>query len=544
MVEPLLKITNLSKQFGTLLAIQRISFEVYPGDVVGLAGRSGSGKSVLAMLLAGLYLPTEGEIWFDGRRLQWPFRARQLGIEVIHQKPDLADRLDISSNIFLGSEAGWPALAKWLKIPNRRWMNKEATRLLHQLDLPFKSLHERVANLSGEQRQMIAIARAMTRPAKLIVVDEPTVFLGYSYQQKLLSLIQNWQKQGISIIFCSNSLDHLFAVTDRIIVLRQGCQVAWHRTDETSREEIVAALVGTTDRQQLTPAIWALDSYYRARQEAEELQHQHSLLERNLAAQDSLNRQLIDQLATQVTALDRANLALQDAHRRLLTEREQERKHLAREIHDQVIQDLLSVNYRLEEVEEEQTIKFALKEEVADIRSSIKMLVDDLRRICGNLRPPTIDSLGVGAALQSYTRDWSERSSISVDLDLDAHLSRLPEAIELSIFRIVQEGLSNIRKHAQASQVQIRLKHISPRMVRISIADNGQGIADDFDLATLSADGHYGLLGISERIALLGGRLKLQNRANGGLLLEVEIPHPRVADHKTEVDWSLSSQQQ
>jgi len=294
-------------------------------------------------------------------------------------------------------------------------------------------------------------------------------------------------------------------------------------------------LVGTTDRQQLTPAIWALDSYYRARQEAEKLQYQHSLLERNLAAQDHLNRHLIDQLATQVTTLDQANLALQDAHRRLLTEREEERKHLAREIHDQVIQDLLSVNYRLEEIEED-GVNSSLKEEIADIRSGIKLLVDDLRRICGNLRPPTIDSLGVGAALQSYTRDWSERNSISVELDLDANLGRLPEAIELSIFRIVQEGLSNIRKHAQASLVHIQLKHTSPRMLRISIADNGQGIADDFDLAALSANGHYGLLGISERIALLGGRLKLQNRTGGGLLLEVEIPHPRVVESKAELD--------
>ncbi len=533
---PLLKVINLSKQFGTLLAVQQVSFEVYPGEVVGLAGRSGSGKSVLAMLLAGLYVPTEGEVWLEDRRLQWPFRARQLDIEVIHQKPDLADRLDISSNIFLGSEIGWPTALKWFKVPNRRWMDKEAARILHQLDVPFKSLHERVANLSGEQRQMIAIARAMTRSAKLIIVDEPTVLLGYSYRQKLLSLIQTWQKQGVSIIFCSNSLDHLFAVTDRIIVLRQGCQVACHRTDETTREEIVAALVGMTDRQQLTPAIWALDSYYRARQEAEKLHHQHSLLERNLAVRDTLNRQLIDQLATQVTALDRANLALQDAQRRLLTEREQERKHLAREIHDQVLQDLLTVNYRLEEIEEDEAMTLLLKDEVADIRSSIKALVDDLRRICGHLRPPTIDSLGVGAALQSYTRDWSERTGIALELDLDANLGRLPEAIELSIFRIVQEGLNNIRKHAQANEVHIRLKHTSPRMLLVSMADNGQGIASNFDLAALSANGHYGLLGISERIALLGGRLKLQNRTSGGLLLEVEIPHPRVVDNKAEME--------
>jgi signal transduction histidine kinase len=529
-MEPLLKVVNLSKQFGALPAIKQVGFEVYPGEVVGLAGRSGSGKSVLAMLLAGLYAPTVGEVWYAGRRLQWPFQARQLGIEMIHQKPDLAEQLDISSNIFLGSEVGRLAMLKWLKIPNRRWMDHEATRILGQLDVPFKSLREKVANLSGEQRQMIAIARAMTRPAKLIIIDEPMVFLSYSYQQKLLSLIQEWQKEGIAIIFCNNNLDHLFAVTDRIIALRQGCLVACHRTDETSREEIVAALVGTTQRQQLTPAIWALDSYYRARQQAEKLYHQQVLLERDLAAQDSLNRQLIDQLATQVTALDRANIALQDAHRRLLTQREQERKRLAREIHDQVIQDLLSVNYRLEEIGEDEATALPLKDEIASIRSDIRLLVDDLRRICGNLRPPTIDSLGVGAALQSYTRDWSERTGIGVQLNLDANLGRLPEAIELSIFRIIQEGLSNIRKHAQASEVHIRLKHTSPRTLLISMADNGRGLASNFDLADSAARGHYGLLGISERIALLGGRLKLHNQTGGGLLLEVEIPHPRVAE--------------
>jgi signal transduction histidine kinase len=224
-------------------------------------------------------------------------------------------------------------------------------------------------------------------------------------------------------------------------------------------------------------------------------------------------------------ALDKANLALQDAQRRLLTEREQERKHLAREIHDQVIQDLLSINYRLEEVETDE-----VKEEIADIRNNIRVLVDDLRQICGALRPPTIDSLGLGAALQSYTRDWSERSGITINLELDPNLGRLPEAIELSIFRIVQEGLSNIRKHAQASAVQICLKHTSPRMLLIAIADNGQGLDHHFDLAALAAKGHYGLLGLSERVTLLGGRLKLQNQPVGGLLLEVEIPHPRAAE--------------
>jgi len=385
-----------------------------------------------------------------------------------------------------------------------------------------------VANLSSEQRQMIAIARAMTRPCKLIIIDDPTLLLSYPYQQKLLSLIQTWQAQGTAVIFSSNNIDHLLAVTDRIIVLRRGRRIAEYRTDEVDREDIVAAMVGTSDRQQLTPIIWALDSYYRAREQAEKLRYSQALLERDLASQDTLKRQLIDQLAEQINALDSANAALQDAQRRLLTELEQERKHLAREIHDQVIQDLVSVNYQLEEIGSVPVATPALRDELENIRNSIRLLVDDLRHICGNLRPPTIDSLGLGAALQSYTYDWSKRTGIAVTLDLDANLGRLPEAIELSIFRIVQEGLSNVRKHANATAVRIGLRHTSPRTLMISIADNGQGLTDDFDLAGLSKEGHYGLLGISERVALLGGRLKLQNQASGGLLIQAEIQHPRV----------------
>jgi signal transduction histidine kinase len=529
-MEPLLRTINLSKSFGTLSAVQDMSLEVYPGEVVGLAGESGSGKSALSMVLAGFYEPNEGDIYFEGRRLRCPFQARALGIEVIHQKPDLAEHLDISSNVFLGSEIGWPLAGKWLRVPNRRRMDKEAARILEQLDVRFDSLREKVSNLSSEQRQMIAIARAMTHPAKLIIIDDPTLLLSYPCQQKLLSLIQTWQQQETAVIFSSNNLDHLLAVTDRVIVLRRGCQVAEHRTDEADREEIVAAMVGTTDRQQLTPIIWALDSYYRAREQAEKLLHSQVLLERDLASQDTLNRQLLDQLAEQINALDSANVALQDAQRRLLTELEQERKHLAREIHDQAIQDLLSLNYQLEGIGADESVTPALKDELTDIRDSIRVLVDDLRHICGNLRPPTIDSLGLGAALQSYTHDWDKRTGISVTLDLDANLGRLPEAIELSIFRIVQEGLSNVRKHAHASAVQVCLKHTSLRTLMISIADNGQGLADDFDLSALSAKGHYGLLGISERVALLGGRLKLQNQASGGLLIQVEIQHPRIAE--------------
>ncbi|MCB0164774.1 MAG: ATP-binding cassette domain-containing protein [Anaerolineae bacterium] len=527
-VDPLLRVINLSKRFGRLSVLEKVSFEVYPGEVVGLAGRSGAGKSVLAMLLAGLHTPNEGAIYFDEKRLPWPLQSRRFGIEVIHQEPILAENLDIISNVFLGRELGWPKLSHLLKIPNQSQMDVEADRTLGELGIHFPSLYEKVSNLSAEQRQLVAIAQAMTQPARLIFVDEPTVLLSYTYQQRFLSLIQRWQNEGVSVIFSSKNLEHLFAVTDRIITLRKGQTVAIHRTDETSREDIVAEMVGVASPHQITPAIWALDNYYQARQQAEKLRHQQALLERSLVERDNLNQQLVDRLAEQVEALDQANLALQAAQRRLLTEREQERKRLARELHDQVIQDLLSVNYQLEEIGSNGNESPALTDELDDVRISIRQMVDDLRRICGNLRPPTIDSLGLGAALQSYTHDWSERNNLPVSLDLDANLGRLPEAIELSIFRIVQEGLNNIRKHARAGAVEIRLKHTSPRTLLISVADNGQGLKANFDLSALAAEEHYGLLGISERVALLGGRLRLQNQRGGGLLLQVEIPHPRV----------------
>ncbi|MGB0387381.1 MAG: ATP-binding cassette domain-containing protein [Ardenticatenaceae bacterium] len=526
-MEPLLRVINLSKSFGTLPALQQVSFEVYPGQVVGLAGRSGAGKSVVAMLLAGLLLPNEGDLYFGGQRLESPFDAGKLGIEIIHQEPTLAENLDITGNIFLGREIGWPSFIKWFMVPNQRRMDEEATRILSQLDISFASLREKVRNLSSEQRQLVSIARAMVRPAKLVVVDEPTLLLSYPYQQKLLSLIQSWQREGVAVLFSSNNLEHLFAVTDRIIALRHGRKVADQRTDETSREEIVSVLVDTQERQQLTPAIWALDSYYSAREQAQKLRYNQTLLEKDLAAQDTLNQQLIEQLGEQVKALDEANLALQDAHRRLLTEREQERKHLARELHDQVIQDLLSENYRIEDICEREDVTPELKEDLVDVRETLQILVDELRRTCKNLRPPTIDSLGLGAALQSYTRDWAERTSTTLTLELDANLGRLPEEIELSIFRLVQEGLNNVRKHAQANNVRIALEHTSPRMLMITIADNGIGLPANFDLGTLAAQGHYGLLGISERVALMQGRLRMQNQNNSGLLLQVEIPHPR-----------------
>jgi signal transduction histidine kinase len=374
---------------------------------------------------------------------------------------------------------------------------------------------------------MIAIAQVMTGSPRLIIIDEPTQVLSYPYQKTLLNLITQWQQEGIAIIFFSNNLDHLLDVTERIIVLREGYCAAEFKSEEADREEIIASLVGTTNYQQLVPIIWALDNYYQARDHASKMQIGQMLLDQDVIDQDTLYNQLVDRMTEQITALDSTNQALQNAQRRLIAESEKERKHLAREIHDQIIQDLLSTNYQLEELGTQNKNSEKLQNDLFLIRENIRSMIDELRNICGTLRPPTIDSLGLNAAIQSFAQEWSKRSGVKINLDLDPEIGRLSEAIELSIYRIVQEGLNNIHKHASANQAYIALRRISPRALMISIEDDGEGMDEEVTPIKFSKEGHFGLMGIDERVTLLGGRLRIQNKEEGGLLIQAEIPHPK-----------------
>lgn len=358
-------------------------------------------------------------------------------------------------------------------------------------------------------------------------IDEPTQVLSYPFQKKLLDLISEWKKEGKSILFFSNNLDHLLDVTDRIVVMREGYFAAEFQTEDADCEEIIASLVGTTDYQQLLPIIWALDNFYEAREHANKLQMSQMLLDQEVISQESLYNQLVNRLSEQITSLDSTNQALQNAQRRLISDSEEERKALAREIHDQIIQDMLSTNYQLEEMATNHAVAEDMQEQLFMIREGIRSMIDELRNICGTLRPPTIDSLGLNPAIQSFAQDWSKRSGIKINLDLDPEIGRITEAIELSIYRIVQESLSNVHRHASASAAKISLKRVSPRAIMLSVEDNGTGIDANFDLTTYSKEGHYGMVGIQERVALLGGRLRVQNQSEGGLIIQAEIPHPR-----------------
>jgi signal transduction histidine kinase len=527
--EPLLRVTNVSEKFGKRTALQRVTFSLESGEVLGIVGRRGSGKSVLLNLLGGVYYPSFGEIFFHNQSVSVssPHQAQKLGIELVYQKPPLVEWLNVLQNIFFDREIFWLRL-HWLPILHLSdWgrMNRKARQLLERFDLPASLLTQHVSALSDEQRQVVALCHAFCRPMRLLLLDDSLTALSFQRQQILLEIIRELARQNVGIIISGDSLNNLFAVTDRILVLYEGQLIADRRTSETTPREIVEQIVGATRQEEVTPIIWALESYYLAEQQTDELRRTQAMLQESLEAKDSLNRQLILRLQDQVKALNQLNLALQAAHRRLDTEREEERKALARELHDQVIQDLLSFNYRLEEAETK-AVSTIQQEELAALRDGIRNVVGDLRQLCSDLRPPTIDTHGLPAAISSYANEWAERNGIILHLEIDTDLGRFPEGIELSVFRIVQEGLNNIHKHAAAKNVFLQLQRSPTASLVLCLSDDGKGPAQPLDLASLSASKHFGLIGISERVALLGGTMQIDTPAAGGLSLQVEIPNP------------------
>lgn len=520
----LIQVQSLSKTFGHLRVLDRVSFELRRGELVGLVGRRGAGKSTLLHLIAGVNQPSEGQILLDGRavRFKMASQAHHHGIELVHQSPQLVEQQSITENIFLGRELRSPLR---FGLPDWERMYSQARAFLAEFGLPAGLLHQSIGSLNVEQRHLVALARAFCAPSRLLLLDDMLTHLSFHRQQILLQRIRDLAEKGMGAVVCSEDLKHLFNITDRILVLYEGRLIADLRTADCTPREVVELVVGVDNREQVTPVIWALESYHQAQRQTEDLFRRQAELHVTLEASDTLNRQLVEKLREQVKAMNRLNKALQQTQRRLMTEREEERKALARELHDSVIQDLLSLNYRLEETELNES-SAEQRRELGEIRHNIRQVVSDLRQHCRDLRPPTIDNLGLSTAIRSFVQEWEDRTGIEIEMEIDEGLGWLPESIELSVFRIIQEGLNNVSKHADAQAARLALQRTPSDNLLIRISDNGRGFGALPSLADLSAQKHYGLVGISERAALLGGSMRIESPKRGGLVLQVEIPSP------------------
>ena len=245
-MDALLHVENLVKKFGGLTAVDQMSLDIFKGEVVGLLGDNGAGKSTFIKMVSGVYQPDEGEIYFDNQKMEFngPREARDKGIETIYQDLALAENLDIGSNIFLGREIkkGW--LGGIVHTLDRNKMRDASSQVLDRLDIHVQSMTQQVRNLSGGQRQTVAIARSIYWDAKMMIMDEPTAALGVTEQRKVLTLVRTLAEQGIPVILISHNMQDVFAVADRIVVMRRGKKVGELVADKTTPDEVVSLMFG------------------------------------------------------------------------------------------------------------------------------------------------------------------------------------------------------------------------------------------------------------------------------------------------------------
>jgi simple sugar transport system ATP-binding protein len=243
--EPILQVRNLSKHFGPVRALDDVTLHVNPGEVVALAGDNGAGKTTLIKAISGVFAPSGGEIILNGAQVRFdsPQHARDSGIETIYQDLALADNLSIGGNIFLGRE---PMRKAWgfLPVLDRKKMAEAARDTMARLDFHVSRLDAPVSNFSGGQRQAVAIGRAVYWDARVLIMDEPTAALGVPEQRKVIELIHNLKAQGRGVIFISHNLQDIFAVSDRIVVLRRGVMAGERRISDTSHDEVVKLMIG------------------------------------------------------------------------------------------------------------------------------------------------------------------------------------------------------------------------------------------------------------------------------------------------------------
>ncbi len=255
---PLIQLAGIRKSFGAVSALRGVDLCIQAGEVVGIVGDNAAGKSTLMKVLCGAYRPDAGVVRVGGQRMAFasPEDARNVGIEMIYQEFALAEDLNVAENIFLGKELLKPGVGRLVRILDRKRMTTLSQQALERLGMDLGSLKESVANLSGGQRQAIAIARAMTFAPRLIIMDEPTASLSLEKVWRLLELIKTLKADGVAVALVTHRLQDIFDVTDRVVVLRYGEKVSELATSQTNVTEVVAKIVGHTDRVEGVASEW------------------------------------------------------------------------------------------------------------------------------------------------------------------------------------------------------------------------------------------------------------------------------------------------
>lgn len=241
---PRVSMRGIRKTFGSIGALRGVDLDLMPGECLGLVGDNAAGKSTLTKILSGAYVPDAGTITIDGQPATYstPAQARAQHIEMVYQDLSLCDTIDVAGNLFLGREMlNAPRVIGFL---NKRDMINAARRMLQDLEINIPNVSATVAQLSGGQRQSIAIARAAAFRPQVLIMDEPTSALAVAEVEAVLALIQQVKAKGVSVVLITHRLQDLFRVCDRIAVMYEGTKVAERLIADTDLTEIVKLIVG------------------------------------------------------------------------------------------------------------------------------------------------------------------------------------------------------------------------------------------------------------------------------------------------------------
>ena len=248
---PVLEARRLVKTFGRVVGLDGVSLQLFPGEVLAVIGDNGAGKSTLIKCLTGAYIPDEGQLLLDGEEVHFkrPQDARAAGIETVYQNLAVSPSLDVASNLFLGRERRKPGIAGTLfRTLDTSGMRKEAREQVLKLGIStLQDVSVAVENLSGGQRQAVAVARAAAFGSKVVILDEPTAALGVRESNQVLELIQRLRNHGVPVILISHNMPHVFQVADRIHVQRLGKRAATITPTSHSMTDAVAIMTGASE---------------------------------------------------------------------------------------------------------------------------------------------------------------------------------------------------------------------------------------------------------------------------------------------------------
>jgi simple sugar transport system ATP-binding protein len=235
----LAKMVNIEKYFGAVQALKKVNIEVRSGEILGLLGDNGAGKSTLIKVLAGVFPPDRGEIFFEGNRVNFssPKEARAMGIETVHQALSLVDIMSISRNFFLGREP--TRRIGPIHLLDRKKMNQECERAVTGLGVRVRNSNEFVSILSGGERQAISIGRAMHFKVKLLILDEPLAALSVRETREVLSQVEKARESGVSVVFITHNVYHVYPVAERFVMLDRGIKIGEVYKKDASPEDII-----------------------------------------------------------------------------------------------------------------------------------------------------------------------------------------------------------------------------------------------------------------------------------------------------------------